>query len=169
MSDIEVGEKSKKSVVVIIPDDTKNNIYEKPRGHDVWKFDLGNTIYSVYSQVFNDSFDDVKILSSEAEFNDGYKNYEGIKVQVEAFNVNMGLFQWSEHEISIVLNTTLYKGFELEHEKQQISGSSKSAGNKEVIAYLPIVGNLSFDKALSNAMTAAVVDSAIKSVELIKR
>ncbi len=75
----------------------------------------------------------------------------------------VGLFQFSDHEATTELAVTIYDGDMRELWRGRIDGHGTSSGGEEALAYVPVVGNLSYDKALKVAMTQSVL-AALREV-----
>ena len=151
------------AVVLVIPKSTSSFVSQKNRGTDTWNFPLGEVVTTVAPQAFRQDFRDVRLITGD--FGDVAAGLSTpiVRLEIAAFDLKMGLFQWSEHEAVVRLKTLVLDAQGRQMWAGEVSGQGKSSGATQGIAYVPGVGNMAFDQALGVAMTSAVLDASLKA------
>ena len=115
-----------------------NFIHEKRFGHDKWVLNLGQILNKILSEMQNEPSTNNFIINIK-------------KIRVVSFK--KGLFQWSSHLINIGI---LYEILDYQKniiDKGEVIGQGSGSG-KELgkATYVPVYGNLKFDKAIELAI-----------------
>jgi hypothetical protein len=162
------GERRGARVGLFIAEQTRNYEFVHSRGTDRWKFRVGGTLQDVAQSAVGHEFQDVTMLENSPDEVTPRDVDRIMEIRLVSFEPVVGLFQWSAHEASIHLDVVIRDGTLENLWKGRIQGDSKASGASESLAYVPLVGNLSYDRALRAAMTQAVLDGISQAVSRLE-
>jgi len=140
-------------VLLVIPEKTKNYIYQKRIGTDKWELHVGQAIQYYAKAYLDHYFRNGEILSSLSETQSGHERV--LEVNILDFKIKAGLFTFSENTAFITIEAKILDSqFKMIWQKQIELDSTAKVGAADVVGQL-LAGTGSL-QAYNNNMAEAM-------------
>ena len=158
---------NQKNIRLIFSEDIKDRKYTHTRGTDKWIFDVGSTIVEIFPEIFKSEYGSVSVSFLDEESKNNIES-ESLTISFDKFKIDAGIFQWSEHEAELTIGAQYFASNDVSPRSFKITSKSSDSGADEVLAYIPVIGNLAYDRALGVAMTTSILETAKSALVELK-